>query len=200
MKTSTRGRKLIKEFEGLRTTAYKDIVGVWTIGYGHTNAAGSPKVKPGMSITTKEADDILIKDLKKYEDAVNRNVKVPITQNQFDALVSFTFNLGEGNLRKSTLLKRLNSGDYKVGDEFLKWNRAGGRLVRGLLRRRQEEKKLFEMKDSVTVKAEHAAPTVILAVGASAAYNFTHYLPIIIISTIIVSIISYSLFKSLRKG
>jgi lysozyme len=131
---------LIQQFEGRRLEAYKCPADVWTIGYGHTSAAGKPEVKPGMVITKQEANDILVRDLVRYEDAVNRLVKVPLTQNQFDALVSFTFNVGEGALAKSTLLKKLNAGDYDaVPAELMKWTKGGGKELPGLVRRRRAE-------------------------------------------------------------
>lgn len=140
MKTSQKGVDLIKSFEGLRTTAYQDAVGVWTIGYGHTG----PDVKPGMKITKAKAESLLRQDLGKFENAVQRNVKVPLTQGQFDALVSFTYNLGEGNLKNSTLLKKLNQGDYAGAQaEFGKWTYAGGKELPGLVRRRKEEAAMF---------------------------------------------------------
>lgn len=140
MKTSPAGIALIQQFEGRRLEAYKCPAGVWTIGYGHTSAAGKPEVKPGMVITKQEANDILVRDLVRYEDAVDRLVKVPLTQNQFDALVSFTFNVGEGALAKSTLLKRLNAGDYNaVPAELMKWTKGGGKELPGLVRRRRAE-------------------------------------------------------------
>lgn len=140
MKTSFAGIALIQQFEGRRLEAYKCPAGVWTIGYGHTSAAGKPEVKPGLVITKQEANDILVRDLVRYEDAVDRLVKVPLTQNQFDALVSFTFNVGEGALAKSTLLKRLNAGDYNaVPAELMKWTKAGGKELPGLVRRRRAE-------------------------------------------------------------
>src|SRR5690348_16684215 len=96
---------LIKGFEGLVLTAYKDAVGVLTIGYGHTSMAGAPKVTPGMKITKQEAEDILRNDLKKYEGYVQELVKVNLSENQYGALVSFVYNVGKGNLASSTLLK-----------------------------------------------------------------------------------------------
>src|SRR5690606_31719741 len=96
----------IKQWEGVKLEAYKDTGGVWTIGYGHTSAAGDPKVIPGMKITQKQADEILKKDLSKFEQRVENLVKVPLTDNQFAVLVSFDFNTGA--LHKSTLLKKLN--------------------------------------------------------------------------------------------
>lgn len=140
MKTSQAGVDLIKQFEGQRLTAYKCPAGIWTIGYGHTSAAGEPTVQPGMTITYQEANAILVRDLGKYEDAVDRLVKVPLTQNQFDALVSFTYNVGEGALAKSTLLKKLNAGQYDaVPAELMKWTKGGGKELPGLVRRRRAE-------------------------------------------------------------
>ena len=140
MKTSQAGVDLIKQFEGQRLTAYKCPAGIWTIGYGHTSAAGEPTVQPGMTITYQEANGILVRDLVKYENAVNRLVTVPLTQNQFDALVSFTYNVGEGALAKSTLLKKLNAGQYDaVPAELMKWTKGGGKELPGLVRRRRAE-------------------------------------------------------------
>lgn len=151
MKTSPAGIALIQQFEGRRLEAYKCPAGVWTIGYGHTSAAGKPEVKPGMVITKQEANDILVRDLVRYEDAVDRLVKVPLTQNQFDALVSFTFNVGEGALAKSTLLKRLNAGDYNaVPAELMKWTKAGGKELPGLVRRRRAECAMWRGVDDKT--------------------------------------------------
>lgn len=146
--------ELIKKSEGLRLYAYIDAVGVWTIGYGHTSAAGEPKVTKGMRISKEEAESILIDDLKRvYIPAVSRNVKVPLNPNQFGALVSFTYNLGEGNLQKSTLLKKLNKGDYKgAAAEFPKWVKGGGKTLPGLVTRRKAERKLFEKPYTVSTE------------------------------------------------
>lgn len=139
MQTSQVGIDAIKDFEGVRLKAYDDGVGVWTIGVGHT--AG---VKRGDVITMAQVDEFLRSDLKDAEDAVNNSVKVPLTQGQFDSLVSFVFNLGAGAFRGSTLLKKLNAGDYVgAGDEFLKWNKAGGRVMAGLVKRRAAERTMF---------------------------------------------------------
>lgn len=147
MKTNDAGVALIKDFEGLRLAAYPDPAHGWavpTIGYGHTSAAGAPEVTRGMKITAAGADEILRSDLGQYEAAVSKAVKVPLTENQFAALVSFTFNLGAGALRKSTLLKKLNAGDYAgAAAEFAKWNKAGGEVLPGLTRRRAAERDLF---------------------------------------------------------
>lgn len=144
MKTSDSGRALIRACEGCRLKAYRDAVNVWTIGIGHTTAAGAPEVTPGMVITEGEADHILSNDLAGSERDVERLVTVQLNQRQFDALVSWVFNLGAGNLEKSTLLKRLNAGDYAgAADEILKWNRAGGQVLPGLTKRRKAERLMF---------------------------------------------------------
>jgi GH24 family phage-related lysozyme (muramidase) len=148
MKTSANGRALIEACEGCRLTAYQDSVGVWTVGFGHTSAAGLPSVRQGMSLSGKaEADEILARDLEKVERQVAQYVKVGLTQNQFDALVSFTFNLGPGNLSRSTLLRKLNAGDVPgASAEFGKWNRAGGKVLDGLTKRRRAERLMFDGK------------------------------------------------------
>lgn len=143
MKISKKGLELIKAFEGLELKAYKDSVGILTIGYGSTGS----HVKSGMTITKEQAEELLKQDVSRFEKGVNDLVKVPLTQNQFDALVSFSFNLGLGNLKSSTLLRKLNASDYSgAANEFLRWNRAGGVVLKGLTRRRQTEKDIFEGK------------------------------------------------------
>lgn len=140
MKISQKGVDLIKSFEGLELKAYKDSVGVTTIGYGSTG----PHVSMGMTITKEQAEQLLKKDLERFERGVSDLVKVPLNQNQFDALVSFSFNLGLGNLKSSTLLKKLNASDYiGASKEFERWNRAGGKVLNGLTRRRIAERDLF---------------------------------------------------------
>ena len=132
MKISQKGLDLIKNFEGLELKAYKDSVGILTIGYGSTGS----HVKSGMTITAEQAEELLKQDVSRFEKGVNDLVKVSLTQNQFDALVSFSFNLGLGNLKSSTLLKKLNASDYTGAvNEFLRWNRAGGKVLNGLTRR-----------------------------------------------------------------
>lgn len=139
MKTSDVGIELIKKYEGCVLKAYKCPSGVWTIGYGHTNG-----VKSGMKITKAQALNYLKQDLNVFEKDVTNYVKVTLNQNQFDALVSFSFNCGAGALKTSTLLKKLNSSDYNgSANEFLKWNKSNGKVLNGLVRRRQEEKELF---------------------------------------------------------
>lgn len=158
MRTSDAGRAFIGRHEGLRLAAYRDAAGVWTIGYGHTAAAGPPSPAAGMTIDAAEADAILSRDLARFEAAVGRLVAVPLTQGQFDALVSFTFNVGEGALARSTLLKKLNAGDAAgAASEFGRWNKAGGRVLAGLTRRRAEERALFERAAAAVAIAEAAA-------------------------------------------
>ncbi|MDX2211670.1 MAG: lysozyme [Oculatellaceae cyanobacterium bins.114] len=141
-KINQAGLDLIKQFEGLRLEAYLCPAKVPTIGYGTT--AG---VKMGDRITAEQAEDLLRKDVEKFEKAVNSAVTVPLTDNQFSALVSFTYNLGAGALQKSTLLKLLNQGNYEAAaQEFLKWNKAAGKVLPGLTRRRQAEQALFLKK------------------------------------------------------
>ena len=146
--TNAAGVELIKHFEGLETTAYKDSVGVLTIGYGHTSQAGPPTVAAGMKISEAEAEAILKRDLGLFERGVRDLVKVPLNSNQFSALVAFSFNLGLGSLGKSTLLKKLNAGDYNgASEQFLVWVKAGGQVLQGLVRRRNAERALFRGED-----------------------------------------------------
>lgn len=144
MRTSPNGIGLIKRFEGLELEAYQDIAGVWTIGYGHTG----PDVRPGMRISEREAEELLKQDLKPREEAVARLTTVPLNQNEFDALVSFVYNVGAEAFRKSTARRRLNAGDrVGAGEALTWWNKAtvGGvlRVVTGLTRRRAAERALF---------------------------------------------------------
>ena len=151
MKTSENGVELIKRFEGLELEAYQDIAGIWTIGYGHTG----PDVEPGMKLTEREAEQLLRKDLKPREQAVESAVKVSLNQNEFDALVSFVYNVGASAFRSSTALKRLNRGDrLGAADALTWWNKAtvSGvlREVLGLTRRRAAEKALFLTPTALT--------------------------------------------------
>lgn len=142
MKTSAAGRMLIHQFEGLRKQAYLCSAGVPTLGIGHTRG-----VKLGMSCTVEQAQIWLTEDLEDAEAAVDHLVTVPLTQSQFDALTSFTFNLGATRLKTSTLLKKLNAGDYKgAANQFKLWVMSGGKRTEGLVRRRAAETDLF-LKD-----------------------------------------------------
>lgn len=136
---------LIKKFEGLRLEAYRDPVGVWTIGYGTTRG-----VHRGMKITQEEAENLLLEDLKTRLPAIERLLKVETSDNELSALVSFCYNVGLGALKKSTLLKRLNASEdeERIADEFLRWDKAGGRVLKGLTRRRRAERSLFLTPDS----------------------------------------------------
>jgi lysozyme len=134
------GLDLVKSFEGLKLRAYLCPAKVWTIGFGSTG----PHVTAGKVITEAQANDLLQDDLDRFEKAVTRLVTVPLTQNQYDALVSFAFNVGISALERSTLLKRVNAKLFdQAKAEFAKWNRAGGRPLAGLTRRRAAEAALF---------------------------------------------------------
>ena len=147
MSTSVAGRKAITAHEGNVLTAYPDPATggePWTIGVGHTSAAGLPKVVKGMRITAAQSDEILSRDLKTFEAGVRSAVKVPLNQNEFDALVSLAFNIGLGAFSKSTLVKKLNAGDRAgAADQFLVWNKAAGKVMKGLSSRRASERSLF---------------------------------------------------------
>ncbi len=139
MGISEAGINLIKKWEGFRGSAYLDPVGIWTIGYGHTKG-----VQPGQVISESEALNLLKSEVKTYEDAVRRLVTVPLSQGQFDALTSFCYNTGIGALSQSTLLRYLNEEDYKAAaDQFLRWVYGAGRVLPGLVSRRQHERRLF---------------------------------------------------------
>jgi lysozyme len=151
MKLDTAGLQLIKNFEGLRLRAYQDTAGVWTIGYGSTRYGNGLPVKKGDLLgSAAAADQLFTQTLIYYQDAVNRAVKVPLTQHQFNALVSFTYNEGTGALQSSTLLKYLNAGNYQAAaDQFLVWNKitspaTGKKVVSStLVQRREQERALF---------------------------------------------------------
>lgn len=140
MQTSENGFALIRKYEGLRLATYVCPGGKLTIGYGHTG----PDVTTGKKIDEEEANALLVKDVQRFERAVNGLVTVPMTQGMFDALISFSFNLGVGSLKSSTLLKKLNAGNLTgAADEFLKWNKAGGKVLAGLSARRESERERF---------------------------------------------------------
>jgi lysozyme len=151
MKLSNNGAKLIKGFEGLRLSAYRDIAGILTIGYGSTRYQNGKMIKPGDKLTNEQQASALFTDtLKQYEDAVNNYVEVPLTQNQFDALVSFTYNEDTGALKSSTLLKKLNQKDnIGAACELLRWTKitepqtGAKRESHTLKQRREAERQLF---------------------------------------------------------
>ena len=151
MKTSERGRAFIAAREGLRLTAYPDPAtggAPWTIGVGHTSAAGPPAVSPGLRISRKTALAILARDLARFEEAVSAAIRVPLAAHEFDALVSLAFNIGPGRFAGSTLARRLNAGDRPgAAAAFGDWTRAAGRVLPGLVLRRQAERRLFASGD-----------------------------------------------------
>jgi lysozyme len=143
MNISQEGISLIKKFEGCELEAYKCAAGVWTIGYGHTK-----DVKEGDSILKEDAESMLVHELQKYCNDVDIAVKVDLKQNEFDALVSWTYNLGLTNLNSSTMLKVLNEGKHdEVPAQMKRWNKASGQVKQGLIRRREAEALMFEGKD-----------------------------------------------------
>lgn len=139
MKTGTKGIELIKNFEGLRLESYLDSVSILTIGFGHTR-----NVQKGATVTLDQAEILLKEDLRPCELLLN-TLMIPFTQNQFDACVSFIFNLGAGNFKNSTLLKKIkvNPNDPSIADEFRRWDKAGGKVLAGLTARRQQEVALY---------------------------------------------------------
>lgn len=139
MRTSERGKELIKSFEGLRLQSYQCLAGIWTIGYGHTKNVSRDDV-----ITRETAEHYFNESILQKEQIVKKFVTVSLNQQQFDALVSFVFNLGEGNFRRSTLLQKINQNDFAgASQEFKRWIYANGKQAPGLLRRRKAEEQLF---------------------------------------------------------
>lgn len=140
-----KGIPIIKKFEGLRLTSYLCPAGVWTIGYGSTFYENGSKVQEGEKITIDRADGLLINTVHLFEKSVKGLVKSSINENQLGALTSFAFNLGVGNFKASTLLKKVNKNpsDPMIRDEFMKWNKAGGKVLNGLTRRREAEANLY---------------------------------------------------------
>lgn len=139
MQISNKGLELIKFYEGLELEAYKCAAGVWTIGYGWTH-----DVKEGDTITEERAEELLREGIVQYENAVDDLVNVPLEQHQFDALVSWVYNLGRANLASSTLLKKVNAQEYaEVPEQIKRWNKAGGKVLEGLTKRRESEAKLW---------------------------------------------------------
>lgn len=196
----TKNVELIKESEGLRLKAYMPTKNDRpTIGYGHTKG-----VKMGMTITKAQAEQYLRDDLAWAESAVNRLVKVKINQNQFDALVSFVFNLGEANFASSTLLRKLNNGDYEeAANQLLRWNKqrtASGKLVvlDGLTTRRQKEKELF----LTPVKKNNAGAVAVGAAGSAAVAilpQFDQHVAAIVVACILGVALAYFLIKGKKS-
>lgn len=139
MQISNKGLDLIKFYEGLELEAYKCAAGVLTIGYGWTH-----DVKEGDTITEERAEELLREGIVQYENAVNDLVNVPLEQHQFDALVSWVYNLGKANLAASTLLKKVNAQEFdEVPEQIKRWNKAGGKVLEGLIKRRESEAHLW---------------------------------------------------------
>jgi lysozyme len=152
MRVNSAGYALIKQSEGLRLTAYKDVVGVWTIGYGHTSAAGMPIVKPKMSITRQEADAILKRDVDTFAAGVQSLIRVKLNDNQFSGVVSLAFNIGLGAFGKSSVLKAINNNQFQNVPALMKrFNRAGNTVLPALLTRRAKEAQLFMKPDRSAV-------------------------------------------------
>lgn len=204
MKTSANGLKFISKEEGNILYAYDDatsarvnvgdtVKGTITIGVGHTSAAGAPKVTPGMVITEAQSQTILATDLGKVEAQVTKLVKVPLTQNQFDALVSFQFNTG--GLAGSTTLKKLNANDYQgAADALLNWSKANGNSTL-LLPRRQRERTLFLNKSS---NGGSVVGAVVVGGAATAVAAPHHYMPWIVAGTAVLAIalfIGYTVYE-----
>ena len=165
--TSAPMRQLIESFEGCRLEPYADAVGVWTVGYGHT---GSDVFEGCDPISQQQADQLLEADLQKFESAVNGMVSDQTSQQQFDALTSFAYNLGEGALRGSSLLRLHNAGDYTAATaEFGKWNHAGGAVLPGLTRRRAAEAAVYSTGTYSADPAPTEATTPTLRIGQSGA-------------------------------
>jgi lysozyme len=144
MKVSIAGLDLIKKHEGLRLNAYRCPAGVWTIGYGITSSAGVGKVTPGMKITQAEAEDMLRRALAVFEAGVEKAIKRQPTQAQFDAMVSLAYNIGVGAFSKSSVVRHFNAGDMdRAAISFLMWNKAAGKVLPGLTKRRADERAWF---------------------------------------------------------
>ena len=145
MKISSRGLELIKDFEGFSSTSYLDVVNIPTIGWGNTFYEDGRKVKLGEQISKTDALKLLeVVANRDFADKIFPAIKVKVTQSQFDAMVSLAYNIGVGAFLKSTLLKKVNANDFTgASEEFLRWNKAGGKEVLGLTKRREREKQLF---------------------------------------------------------
>jgi GH24 family phage-related lysozyme (muramidase) len=150
MKMTNEGLELIKVFEGFRGRAYRDPVGVWTIGYGHTSMAGLPDVRAGMVVSEAEASEILQRDVEMFARGVRERLTRKVSDQQFSALVSFAYNVGLGALAKSSVLRAVNAGDFEaVPRRLALWTKAGGRTLPGLVRRRAAEAALFVSGDGL---------------------------------------------------
>lgn len=147
MKVTQAGLDLIKQYEGWRERAYRDPVGIWTIGYGHTTMAGPPKVVPGLKITKQEGEEILARDVEKFAEGVRKLIKTKVSDEQFSALVSFAYNVGLGAFEGSSVLRYVNQGNFiGVPGRLALWTKAGGKTLPGLVKRRAAEGNMFAGK------------------------------------------------------
>jgi lysozyme len=163
MNMTEEGLELIRQFEGFRGAAYRDPVGVWTIGYGHTSMAGAPAVMAGLAVTETEAEEILARDVEQFARGVRELLRVELTDGQFSALVSFAYNVGLGGLKKSSVLAAVNAREFVAVPRRLQlWVKAGGRVLPGLVKRRAAEAALFASSSAVVVE-----PTVVKPVQQS---------------------------------
>lgn len=210
MKTSDKGRAFIEAFEGLSLKAYKDSVGVLTIGYGHTSQAGGPPVVAGQRITAEEADRLLADDLKRVERNVESCIRVPLQQYELDALVSFDFNTG--SLKKGSIDDKINSGNKQAAmDTLLQYNHAGGKVLKGLTRRRRAERLMFEGKVDEALrlagaKVSTAKSVAITAAGivvtTAAAQTSPNYWPYIVVAAAVIGLgyLAYKIYKSRKDN
>lgn len=195
MKTGSAGLALIESFEGLILQSYDDyndhvvkagdtVRGTLTIGYGHTTSAGGPRVTAGQVITKEQAVSLLQGDLSRVEADVTKLVKVPLNQNQFDALVSFQFNTGA--LGRSSVLRLLNAKNYKgAAQALLLYNKGNGQVLAGLVRRRKAEQDLFNKPSSVLPGTKATTAGAVIATGAAIAHNNPHHYGLIIAGVVI---------------
>ena len=210
MKINSAGLSLIRRFEGCELKAYYDEHGgVWTIGYGHTHG-----VKRGQTITKEDADAFLSRDVSWAEEAVMECVKAQINTNQFSACVSLCFNIGADAFKRSTLVKKINAEDFDgAADEFQKWNKAGGKVLNGLIRRRAAEEELFRrdppkpLAKSRTIKAAQVGAVGTTAIGAisetvdqlqptiSVVQTLHEYWPVMAITVLVVSLAAVVWFR-----
>lgn len=197
MRTSAAGRKALAAREGVRLSAYRDSVGVLTIGIGHTSVAGPPKVTPGLTITRDECDAIFARDLAKYEATVAQTVTAPVTQSQFDAMVSLCYNIGQGAFIRSSVARKLNVGDVQgAADAFLAFDKAGGRVLPGLATRRRSERAQFlGDKQSRAGKVVAGGSAIVLGGGAAIQAG----VPPIVVLLILAAIAGAAAFFIIRK-
>jgi lysozyme len=161
MRVNAQGLALIKMYEGLRLKAYRDAVGIWTIGYGHTSMAGSPEVTPGLVIDRQTADSIMAVDVSHFASRIQTFITRDLNDNQFSSLVSFAYNVGVGAFAKSSVLKSANAGDAEaVARRLNLWNKAGGRVLPGLVKRRAAEGLLYQKNPSNMSLFEASMPAI----------------------------------------